>query len=1042
MNIWKILNIEETKDIAIIKKAYAKLAKEYNPEDHPAEFLQIRRAYDQAVKFANKETDFSREITSTDIVEDIAITREEAPGWNFIIEEESDCKLYVDCAAINDFKALYFSQNRKNKDLWIQYFSSDNFLDVFKEKGFTKALLNEIENTEEKFKPNREFLTILQLVYGLASQNIDDQVAYIGKDYDVFDGINHIVTIANKGKALQHARGNELAILVGYKDYARLVHLTKSGVWTDEVSFSLGKVLDRYVSAYIYDKVPQNINPHATDFLPRHISSLNLLTHFFKTAKLPKGAFVILWDKLSLNDVKMGRNKILYGKLREIACGLYPDLENGEKEDFAGFHSALSLYAQRAFKRKGMNFAEEKEDADAFFEKEDLKKALRNQIFVENNILKPWFTKEKSSYFLEKLIDFCKTNQDVFHKDKIIENAEFILKNRTMLRYLEEDAHSEILPDSLTVSNRAFFRYLLNSAFHHAYSHKKSVSLSSYLVDIFPVSLEWNKAFLQFNETTETFDQPRGASIDFNGNTLAITFHLHYVEYTWNDKPVYAPFVHYNKIAGIDNDTLFWLILPVIFAHIDNAKTVYHEILSRLARLSFLEDVSISFIADCLTDSICKNYDDTFYPALLKLFAEDTKTLYGCDIYVDEGVLVTYMKNTKVSYLTMKEDEFPQGNIGAAIDRGKRLLAEYTESFTLDKLTVERLPDFVFVKVRDEASKTYEELDVTFAIIQELFGLYAQNKVERLELSWGYRSLVLIKAKSFGCFCFDHGRAYRYTLLSNPEIYRTVHKDVQYVPFLFGKIPNYCEHANCLIIFKHLNKIINEISDLSEEIPDSHDIWSQEVYYNRKQWYDLDKRLLGGFPDSRISSYLYGKFELTNYPSQNDFPSQMISKDLENNEKTIAINGAARFLVQEMLMRFMYKKLNKLILTWSIKRYGELENLEISYHAHIILVQDHDTFMMMYCNDQIENMYYLVYDVIAYRDSEGKEIPKVEFNHTLQHAYLIHHDLKRIRNFLDLLLPNIAEPHAILDLCGEFYFGFASSKTEPYDTCKAEYFSM
>jgi len=39
--MWNILGIEPTKDIKTIKAAYAKLAKQYNPEEHPEEFKRI-----------------------------------------------------------------------------------------------------------------------------------------------------------------------------------------------------------------------------------------------------------------------------------------------------------------------------------------------------------------------------------------------------------------------------------------------------------------------------------------------------------------------------------------------------------------------------------------------------------------------------------------------------------------------------------------------------------------------------------------------------------------------------------------------------------------------------------------------------------------------------------------------------------------------------------------------------------------------------------------------------------------------------------------
>ena len=52
---WKILGIEPTNDIKIIKKAYAALAKKYNPEEYPEEFQRIHSAYKSACAYAKRE---------------------------------------------------------------------------------------------------------------------------------------------------------------------------------------------------------------------------------------------------------------------------------------------------------------------------------------------------------------------------------------------------------------------------------------------------------------------------------------------------------------------------------------------------------------------------------------------------------------------------------------------------------------------------------------------------------------------------------------------------------------------------------------------------------------------------------------------------------------------------------------------------------------------------------------------------------------------------------------------------------------------------
>lgn len=52
MSCWTILEIEATKDLKAIKKAYAVKLKQLNPDEQPAEFQQIKEAFDTAVNYA------------------------------------------------------------------------------------------------------------------------------------------------------------------------------------------------------------------------------------------------------------------------------------------------------------------------------------------------------------------------------------------------------------------------------------------------------------------------------------------------------------------------------------------------------------------------------------------------------------------------------------------------------------------------------------------------------------------------------------------------------------------------------------------------------------------------------------------------------------------------------------------------------------------------------------------------------------------------------------------------------------------------------
>lgn len=54
MEPWRILNIEPTEDVSIIKKAYAKKLRLHHPEDDPQGYQKLREAYDTALLYAKR----------------------------------------------------------------------------------------------------------------------------------------------------------------------------------------------------------------------------------------------------------------------------------------------------------------------------------------------------------------------------------------------------------------------------------------------------------------------------------------------------------------------------------------------------------------------------------------------------------------------------------------------------------------------------------------------------------------------------------------------------------------------------------------------------------------------------------------------------------------------------------------------------------------------------------------------------------------------------------------------------------------------------
>ena len=103
MNAWEVLGIEPTSDKKEIKKAYARLLKQYHPEENPEEFKQIQAAYQQclhqdqeieSVSFEQNKQDIKTQTISTK--EDTIIPPPIPKVETLFVQNEKDVVSYLD----------------------------------------------------------------------------------------------------------------------------------------------------------------------------------------------------------------------------------------------------------------------------------------------------------------------------------------------------------------------------------------------------------------------------------------------------------------------------------------------------------------------------------------------------------------------------------------------------------------------------------------------------------------------------------------------------------------------------------------------------------------------------------------------------------------------------------------------------------------------------------------------------------------------------------------------------------------------------------
>ena len=238
-NIWTVLGIDCTKDATAIKLAYAEKAKICHPEEDPNGFIRLRQAYQAALDYAGGMQE-----------EPELPPAPEDRDWYLQEQEDRGPNPFEGGAAITKFLDLYTGKQRKNPQMWMDYFTSGAFLDVAWERRFAGLLLEETVRLEECPVP-REFL----------------------------------FRLAARGPAVKPLKSEEQAVSRSFADYRLLVRLAEKGRWTEEWLKKAGSVLDFYMIGNFQDRNPTPSERHPAD----RRTGLGRRRKPFSTARISRG---------------------------------------------------------------------------------------------------------------------------------------------------------------------------------------------------------------------------------------------------------------------------------------------------------------------------------------------------------------------------------------------------------------------------------------------------------------------------------------------------------------------------------------------------------------------------------------------------------------------------------------------------------------------------------------------------------------------------------------------------------------------------------
>lgn len=1097
-NIWKLLQIEPTRDQAQIKKAYAVQSRIYHPEENPQEFMRLRKAYQLAMEWAEEaeedvfaekaENDaFAEEVQEIPQLGDQSLQREERATQelvpHFVFHREpGGPNPYRESEAYQAFLKLYKKENQKNWKLWTEYITSPEFLSVSLEEEFCALMEETVQDQQSEFRPGQEFIKSLYTAYCFTAINTggygEDELQF-RQEQNACTVPEPIFAIVRSCPVPRRLTGNDYTMRMAFSNYYHLWALAQEAgrtdqSWTDQSMRSLRQILDRYVPAYIKDSYNGGAMPeHA-----RHPLGLRLLNYFFETAELNRECYQTAWETLGLKQAVLGRDKLLYGRLREICLEKCPDLDEEEPGSFLELNKLYGTFVERAYDPE-----QEEAEVKSFFAREDLKKALCNRRYVETIVLTDWIGFRRSAVFLRYLRAFYEGNRTAPCAGEALKAIERAEEYRRIYRQNNEDTEAPASIELAGVSYRPFLRYFLNIAF------RDFLDLEQYLKRQLPNSPEWAERLFGLENAKEI--TPIRRSIMLDGAEIEVLLHLYYVEYRVNGQEMFRPFVSYEKAASLETEELL-LLLPAAYAtggrvqdagvSMEYKRQLTQELQERLAETALPSENRAEVakrIGDVLLDRFgeMKRAEDRGIALPLTIYRETRDALYCAKWRPEEGRMSLYVEEGSSGMIchSTQTYDFLDHDLQAAA-RGIELLEQMIAPAAIDLSCMEKLPETVYVSGPSASESILENEAITKEVLGGLLEQFARGELNRLEFSftpnrWELkaeevetyarkRSLVFLKQnQEYSCFYFDDTKYLFYAFMKRSGSIGEV--GYEYISLSHKNLPRQCIFDAFDSIWCNLELILDmasraEAFKRSEGVPFRNDCawrdaWGGVFIQNRRVKYNLAKQELGKFPLERAYNSERQPMLLDQEQGiLNRQPLELEQRTRDGAVNIIRIDGIKKPLFTEAMKHFFMGDVIWLRLSWDVspeeyrtyfapgifadilaRRTGE------PMQSHLVLRRDGDRYTLLCLQDLGEKAEYSVADMRTYMNVENK-YPKEDFLGKVLPAYLIHKDPVFLRNRLDLLLDHM---ECLLPVTRRFaeFAGEKPGKARDYAAIRAEF---
>ena len=1022
-DFWEVLGIVPTTDKAVIKRAYAALAKKYHPEQYPEEFLNLRNAYESAMNYASggsggfivkselqnaisipqkTEKTNAEEIYQAEQAEKINEEEQEISEsgyWDLSkLSEQSE----VDCTeALAQFLDLYKSGKRNDAKQWYIYFTSPSFLEVWREESFTTMMWNAVLENMEEYPINKTFAKCLNAVYGCfvyAPQSFTE-IQY--NNHVLFDGFANIEKILELSGNIGKMTQNDLSMFISFCEYRLLVSFAEENQWSDTIKMQAEYIFQRYVMSYIKERCTQKLYSD----VERCYLGIRLITNYIRKYELPEDIYQYIWKIYSLESAVNGRSKLYYGDIREI-------VSHKSKTPTENHKKIFDLYY--VYQR---NLAENKLEMhmiDDIFSLPETEKMLKDRHFIYDTLFY-WMAMPHHIAFLERLHDFYTQNENVFKSKEILASIERRVKEVQAENALKEDEADQNY-SLCTINHRPFLRYWLNIGFYRA------INFANVLKRSLLFSEEWARCFAE--------QKHRLLLLQYKNKAVQIKFHRRYAEYVYGGRVVYKPFLQWHALENIEDDTVFFLLLPAVIPFVDDEKT-YDMVLAcikkHLKNVTLTEEAITQLSEGIIKMLFCGRFlgeeiddeeaVDDYDCNASEIYRESETELYVCRwskyrhtlcFYEQKPYYRDFMPNGIYENILTETD---------AISLALELLTAQCAKTVADISYLRIMPEYMSIQPYGAKAEIRAGEKITEDAILDALDRFSQGSIRRMELKWLQEEVVLINADDkCACFWFHDKKYTTCKLLYNAEVYCTVDsKYVTYSPFLLGKLADYEIFRSPRFLVMKLCSLLFQFGEgnLIETKVNGMFVWSQSVYlYGKYDAYLVDKMKFGDYPPERIITD-FNKRRKFIIPK---FPAYMEAARENGEKQKTVLKPTTKDQLQMTLQMYLQGSIKYLHLCWDMK---EEDNL---FQTHLFLLHEKGKYALYYLNDQKMAAYCLIGSLDEYLTPEGQS-PILELCGVPIHLYSIHHDIIRIRFFLSLLLDSIENPEQILNKVGEFTDG-------------------